>query len=145
MATEINEITGSFASISWHDCELLRIELLQIYDERRASSTIDVNPVVRAFEGKLVREKFRMDFNDCQFFATSLDLPYLLSSRMSIDSALYYSEISEIKEDYLIEIIERYRGKNGHLLKNGPFFFFEMMEPGGEILIQASSFHINKY
>jgi len=141
MNQKLDEILFNFSIIQWHDSKILSIQFLPIQNSMACKITMDLHLPHKFDIGEVKTNHCRVIYDDCSYWGCSLDLFYLMWSRMSIDKAKFYKTLSEIDDKYLIQKMDKYFELDKKY-EDEMWFLISLMSPGGEIIISARNLEI---
>lgn len=142
MAKRSEMICESFRQIKWHDSKLLGLHLIRDPEMPRYDLRLDLNLIVGFLEGKVQRRKQTALFSDCRIIQTDLDLLGVLLCSGDIGAAGCYPDSAELekRERDKIRLFDLPQDLNP--LQECIGFFFEMVPPGGQLIIFAKDFEL---
>jgi hypothetical protein len=131
-----------FSQIRWHDSKLLGLHLFRNSEKPQYDLQLDLNLIVGFSEGKVERRKQSALFSDCRILQTDLDLlgVWLCSSDIGAAGCHLDSAELEIRERDKVRLFDLPQDLNP--LQECIGFFFEMVPPGGQIIIFARDFEL---
>ena len=142
MIKKSEKICESFSQIRWHDSKLLDVHLIRSPEKPQYDLRLDLNLIVGYTEGKIERRKQSALFSDCRIIQTDLDLLGILLCGGDIGAAGCHpnsAELEKTKRDK-VRLFDLPQDQNP--LEEYIGFFFEMIPPGGEIIIFARDFEL---
>ena len=142
MSKTSEKIYESFSQIRWHDSKLIDVHLIRNPEKPQYDLRLDLNLVVGYSGGKTERRKQSALFSDCRIIETDLDLLGVLLCGGAIGAAgchLDSGELEKRKRDK-VHLFDLPQDQNP--LGECIGFFFEMVPPGGEIIVFAKNFEM---
>ena len=136
------QICELFSQIKWHDSKVLAIHLTRNSEKPQYDLRLDLDLIVGFSEGKVEREKQSAVFSDCRIIQADLDLLGIMLCGGDIGAAVCYPDAAalEKRERDKISLFDLPQDLNP--LEENTGFFFEMIPPGGELLIIARDFEM---
>ena len=142
MTRTSEEICESFAQIKWHDSKLLGLYLIRNPEKPQYDLRLDLNLIVGFSEGKIERRKQSALFSDCRIIQTDLDLLGILLCSGDIGAAGCYTDSTELEKRKRDKVRLFDLPQDLNPLQECIGFFFEMVPPGGQIIIFAKDFEV---
>jgi hypothetical protein len=136
------KICESFSQVRWHDSKLLGLHLFTNSEKLQYDLQLDLDLIVGYSEGNIERRKQSALFSDCRIIQTDLDLLGVLLCSSDIGAAGCYLDSTELenrKRDK-VRLFDLPQDRNP--LEECIGFFFEMIPPGGQIIIFARDFDL---
>ena len=131
-----------FSQVKWHDSKLLAVHLIKNPEKLQFDLQLDLNLIVGYSEGKVERRKQRALFSECRIIQTDFDLLGILLCSGDIGGAGCYpnSVALEKRKRDKVRLFDLPQDLNP--LEECIGFFFEMVPPGGQIIIFARDFEL---
>lgn len=142
MTRKNEKICESFSQIRWHDSNLLDLHLIRNPEKRQYDVRLDLNLIVGYSEGKIERRKQSALFSDCRIIQTDLDLLGILLCGGDIGAAGCHPDSAELEKRERDRVRQFDLPQNQNPLEECIGFFFEMIPPGGQIIIFAKAFEL---
>jgi len=142
MIKNSEKICELFSQIKWHDSKVLAIHLTKNSEKPRYDLRLDLDLIVGFSEGKVERKKQSALFSDCRILQTDLDLLGIALCSGDIGAAGCYPDSTELekRERDKVRLFDLPQDLNP--LQECTGFFFEMVPPGGQLLIFARDFEM---
>lgn len=138
-----DQICAEFSKIYWHDSKLLDLHLTQNEEARQYDLRLDLDLIVGFSEGKLERKLQSAFFRDCRILKTDLDLLGVLLCGGDIAAAGCYPDAIELEEGERDKVRQFDLPQTRNPLDECVGFFFEMVPPGGQMIIFARGFELS--
>lgn len=142
MTKKSEKVCESFSQILWHDSKLLDLHLIRNPEKRQYDLRLDLNLIVGYSEGKIERRKQSALFSDCRIIQTDLDLLGILLCGGDIGAAGCHPDSVELEKRKRDKVRQFDLPQNQNPLEECIGFFFEMIPPGGQIIIFAKDFEL---
>ena len=142
MTKNRGKICESFTQIKWHDSKLLGLYLIRNPEKPQYDLRLDLNLIVGYSKGEVERKKQSALFRDCRIIQTDLDLLGVLTCGGDIGSAGCYPDAVELEKRKRDKIQRFDLPQDQNPLEECIGFFFEMITPGGQIIIYAKAFEL---
>ncbi len=142
MTEQSEKICELFSQIHWHDSKLLDLHLIRNPENRQYDLRLDLNLIVGYSEGKIERRKESALFSDCRILQTDLDLLGVLLCGGDIGAAGCHPDSVELEKRKRDKVRQFDLPQNQNPLEECIGFFFEMIPPGGQIIIFAKDFEL---
>jgi hypothetical protein len=142
MTKNRGKIYESFSQILWHDSKLLGLHLFRNPEKPQYDLRLDLNLIVGFSEGKIERRKQSALFSDCRIVQTDLDLLGVLLCSGDIGAAGCYPDSVELEKRKRDKVRLFDLPQDLNPLTECIGFFFEMVPPGGQIIIFAKDFEL---
>jgi hypothetical protein len=142
MTKKTEKICESFSQILWHDSKLLGLHLIRNTENPQYDLRLDLNLIVGYSEGKVERKKQSALFSDCRIIQTDLDLLGILLCSGDIGAAGCYPDSAELEKRKRDKVRLFDLPQDLNPLQECIGFFFEMVPPGGQIIIFAKDFEL---
>ena len=142
MTIKSEKICESFSQIRWHDSKLLDLHLMRNPEKWQYDLRLDLNLIVGYPEVEIERRKHSALFSDCRIIQTDLDLLGILICGGDIGAAGCYPDSVELEKRKRDKVRQFDLPQNQNPLEECIGFFFEMIPPGGQIIIFAKDFHL---
>jgi len=141
MTNKNEKICESFSQIMWHDSKLLGLHLVKDPDKGRYDLQLDLNLIVYS-EGKIEWKRQSALFSNCRIVLADLDLLGILLCSGDIGAATCHVDpvaFEKRKRDkaQLFDLPQ-----SGNPLDECIGFFFEMIPPGGQLIVFARDFEL---
>ena len=137
------QICTEFSKIYWHDSKLLDLHLTKHKETRRYDLRLDLDLIVGFAEGKVERRLQSAVFRDCRILKTDLDLLGVLLCGGDIAAAGCYPDAVELEKRNRDKVREFDLPQTNNPLDECVGFFFEMIHPGGQMIIFAREFELS--
>ncbi|MDX6501146.1 MAG: hypothetical protein QOG23_4406 [Blastocatellia bacterium] len=142
MTKQSEKICESFSQIRWHDSKLLDLHLIRNPEKRQYDLRLNLNLIVGYSEGKIERKMQSALFSDCRIIQTDLDLLGILLCGGDIGAAGCHPDSVELEKRERDKVRQFDLPQNQNPLEECIGFFFEMIPPGGQIIIFAKDFEL---
>lgn len=142
MTKNRGKICESFSQILWHDSKLLGLHLSRNPEKPQYDLRLDLNLIVGFSEGKIERREQSALFSDCRIVQTDLDLLGVLLCSGDIGAAGCYLDSIELEKRKRDKVRLFDLPHDLNPLPECIGFFFEMVPPGGQIIIFARDFEL---
>jgi hypothetical protein len=137
------EICAEFSKIFWHDSKLLDLHLTQHEETRQYDLRLDLDLITGFSEGKIERRLQSAVFRDCRILKTDLDLLGVLLCGGDIGAAGCYPDAVELEKRKRDKVRQFDLPQTSNPLDECVGFFFEMVPPGGQMIIFARGFELS--
>lgn len=145
MTKNTEKICESFSQIRWHDSKLLGLHLSRNPEKPQYNLRMDLNLIVGFSEGQANRRLHTTTFSDCRIMQTDLDLLGILLCSGDIGAAGCYLDSAELEKRKRDKVRLFDLPQDGNPLEECIGFFFEMVPPGGQIIIFARNFELTDF
>jgi hypothetical protein len=142
MTKKRDKICESFSQVGWHDSKLLGIYLSRHPEKPQFDVRFDLNLIVGYAEAKIERRKQSALFSDCRIILADVDLLGVLLCSGHIGAAGCYPDSAELEKRKRDKIRLFDLPQDLNPLQECVGFFFEMVPPGGQIIIFAKDFEL---
>ncbi len=142
MTEQSEKVCAFFSKIYWHDSKLLDLHLIKYPDKMRYDLRLDLNLIVGSSEGKVERRKQSALFRDCRIIQIDLDLLAILICGGNIGAAGCHPDSVELEKRERDKVRQFDLPQSQNPLEECIGFFFEMIPPGGQIIIFAKDFEL---
>ena len=139
----VDQICAEFSKIHWHDSKLLNLHLTQPEEIRQYDLRLDLDLIVGFSEGKFERKLQSAFFRDCRILKTDLDLLGVLLCGGDIAAAGCYPDAIELEKGERDKVRQFDLPQTRNPLDECVGFFFEMVPPGGQMIIFARGFELS--
>jgi hypothetical protein len=136
------KICELFSQTRWHDSKLLGLHLFRHPEKPQYDLRLDLDLIVGFSGGKVERRKGTALFSDCRIVQTDLDLLAVLACSGDIGAAGCYQDSVEQEKRGRDEVRLFDVAQDLNPLTECIGFFFEMIPPGGQIIIFAKDFEL---
>jgi hypothetical protein len=133
---------ASFSQIHWHDSKLLDLHLQKHPERNQYDLRMDLDLIQRFSEDQIERRKQTAVFRDCRIIQADLDLLGVVMCGGDIGAAACYPDAIGLEKRKRDKIRQFDLPQNQNPLAQCMGFFFEMIPPGGEIIIFAQDFEL---
>lgn len=142
MIKNSEKICELFSQIRWHDSKVLAIHLTKNSEKPQYDLRLDLDLIVGFLERKVQRRMQSALFSDCRIIKTDLDLLGVVLCSGDIGAAVCYPDSSELekRERDKVRVFDLPQDLNP--LQECTGFLFEMIPPGGQIVIIARDFEM---
>lgn len=140
--TKLNadETCARFSKIYWHDSKLINLHILKRPEEGQYDLQLDLNLIVSFSPGNTEWRKHSAIFRDCRIVQTDLDLLGVLLCGGDIGVAGCYPDSLELEKRKRDKVRLFDLPQDLNPLSKCIGFFFEMIPPGGQLIIFARDF-----
>lgn len=145
MTNKSEKICESFSKVLWHDSKLLGLHLIRNPEKPQYDLRMDLNLIVGYSEGKIERRRQSALFSDCRIMQTDLDLLGVLLCSADIGAAGCYPDSAALEKRKRDKVRLFDLPQDLNPLQECVGFFFEMVPPGGQIIIFAKDFELFEY
>src|SRR6185295_8653090 len=135
MTENRGKICESFSQIRWHDSKLLGLQLFRNTEKPQYDLQLDLDLIVGFSEGKIERKRQSALFSDCRIVQTDLDLLGVLLCSGDIGAAGCYPDSVELEKRTRDKVRLFDLPQDLNPLPEFIGFFFEMVPPGGQVII----------
>lgn len=142
MITNSEKICELFSQIKWHDSKVLAIHLTKNSEKPQYDLRMDLDLIVGFSEGKVERRKQSALFSNCRIVQSDLDLLGVLLCSGDIGAAGCYTDSTELEKRERDKVRLFDLPQDFNPLQECIGFFFEMVPPGGQIVIFARDFEL---
>ncbi len=142
MIKESEKICEAFSQIRWHDSKLLGVHLIRNPEKPQYDLRVDLNLIVGFSEGKVERRKQSGLFSDCRIIQADLDLLGVLLCGGDIGAAGCYPDSAELEKRKRDKVRLFDLPQDLNPLEECIGFFFELVPPGGQLIIFAKDFEL---
>ena len=142
MSENSETLCASFSKIHWHDSKLLDLHLINHPESLQYDVRLDLDLIVGFSEGKTEYKKQSALFRDCRIIQTDLDLLGVLLCGGDIGAAGCYPDAVGLEERERDKVRQFDLPQHYNPLAECTGFFFEMIPPGGQIIIYAKDFEL---
>lgn len=142
MTEQRERICATFAQIYWHDSKLQDLHLVKNPETRQYDLRLDLDLIVSFSEGQVERREQSVIFRGCRIIQTDLDLLGVLLCGGDIGSAGCYPDAVGLEKRKRDKVQRFDLPESQNPLEECMGFFFEMIPPGGQIIIFAKDFEL---
>jgi len=142
MTKKSEKVCELFSQIHWHDSKLLDLHLVKNPEKRQYDLRLDLNLIVGYSEGKIERRTQSALFSDCRIIQADLDLLGVLLCGGDIGAAGCHPDSVELEKRERDKVRQFDLPQNHNPLEEYIGFVFEMILPGGQIIIFAKDFEL---
>ena len=142
MTKNREKICELFSQIRWHDSKLLGLHLFRNPEKPQFDLRMDLNLIVGFPEGKVEYRKQNALFSDCRIVQTDLDLLGVMWCSGDIGAAVCYLDSVELETTMRNKVRLFDLPQDVNPLPECIGFLFEMIPPGGQIMIFARDFEL---
>jgi hypothetical protein len=142
MTKKSDEICKSFSQVMWHDSKLLGVHLIRDEERPQYDLKLDLNLIVGYSEGKIEWRKQSALFSDCRIIQTDLDLLGILLCSAAIGAVGCYPDSAELEKRKRDKVRLFDLPQDLNPLEECIGFFFEMVPPGGQMILFAKDFEL---
>jgi hypothetical protein len=138
------EIRASFSAVRWHDSELIDMHLVRIPNELRYDLSLDLNLITGYTKDGPEMSRHTALFRGCRIIKADFDLLGVLVCGGAIASGTCYTEALEFARRNASKAPELDFPEIHNPLEECVGFLFEMINPGGEMIVCAQDFQLHK-
>lgn len=135
------QVCARFSQVLWHDSKIIDLHLLKDPENYQYDLRLDVRLMTGFSQGKVEARKTAL-FSGCRIIKADLDLLGLLICGGAIGDASCHADVTDFEKKYRDKAQEFDFPDDQNPLEDCLCFLFELIPPGGELIVFAKDFQL---